>query len=512
MARRSERPPTKPSPDGAGSIGGVVWYRLAEPPRRADPASSHCRRATRCGDRRARTRSLAESRNLRAASPTAVGAPPCGFAARQGATYLIAIGHVENADPGTFRLETFLSEAAESTAGGEDAASGRRPLSVHGLTDVNDVWRVSMRPGTTYRIGFAASSCADVSLRARRQLTRRSPPLTAAATGHSRRAPTAAGEYVLEVESRRRTAGPALPAAVRGGCRRTILASASRSTIASRPRLARPEPPRRAGPLSLRPRPPATYGSPSPNGLRFQLLRTAGSGWRTYRLDAAAAGARPLRRRRHGELRGAPPRYALSLLVREITSTSLRLPRRGSARNSDLAAARRREGELRPGRDPDRPLRPADRLALQPPAAHRRRAAADRGRPPPKAAGGSAPPTGGRSTRARAAAAMRTLLVRKEAESQQLIRGDFLGRAADDELGGAEPVANLAAQVAPLAGVLGEVGIPTHGARPALPPLTVARCLGDERGARPEDGGPVEHASGCGRQRRWRRSETAATP
>ena len=68
----------------------------------------------------------------------------------------------------TFRLDSLLSEAAESRAAGKRLAAAGVRSTVHGLTDVNDVWRVSMRPGVTYRIGFSSSPCAAVTLRSRR--------------------------------------------------------------------------------------------------------------------------------------------------------------------------------------------------------------------------------------------------------------------------------------------------------------------------------------------------------
>src|SRR6185503_14514428 len=97
------------------------------------------------------------------------GQATVAFASERGATYLIAVGHVRNADPGTFRIDALVSEAAESLKAGKALPRAGARSSVHGLTDVNDVWRVSMRPGTTYRIGFSSvSSCPSVSLRTRR--------------------------------------------------------------------------------------------------------------------------------------------------------------------------------------------------------------------------------------------------------------------------------------------------------------------------------------------------------
>ncbi len=71
---------------------------------------------------------------------------------------------------------------------------------MHGLTDVNDVWRVSMRPGTTYRLGFS-SSCASVTLRLRRQPTRVLASLECRGYRTFTPGPDGGGEYVLAVVS-----------------------------------------------------------------------------------------------------------------------------------------------------------------------------------------------------------------------------------------------------------------------------------------------------------------------
>lgn len=306
-------------------VGGVVWYRLAS---RRD--GRILLRLTAAGQLDAailvleRVRSRTEG--IACGATDRSGRATVGFASRKGATYLIAVGHVENADPGTFRLDTFLSEAAESRRVGKPLPQGGVRSTVHGLTDVNDVWRVAMRPGTTYRIGFSASSCAYVTLRARRQLARVLVVLECRGYRTFTPGPDGGGEYVLEVEA---------DGEAQAQPYRLLFAAAAADDLG-------------VG-VALRNRVPVR-GSLDPNrldvqdvyhfdmertadvrldvtnGLRFQLLTDGGQ-----RLGTFGSFRRQLAPGRYVVAVtagfGEPGvRYALTLLVREITSTSLRLP------------------------------------------------------------------------------------------------------------------------------------------------------------------------------------------
>jgi hypothetical protein len=187
-------------PRRCGMTGSTVWYRLASR-----------------GDRRVLVRltaagqldaALAVVERVRSRTTVVTcgatdrrGRATVTFASRKGATYLLAVGHVANADPGTFRVETFVSEAAESLRAGKRLPAGGARSTVHGLTDVNDVWRVSMRQGTTYRIGFTSPACAYVTLRARRQPSRVLAELECRGYRTFTPGPDGGGEYVLEVEA-----------------------------------------------------------------------------------------------------------------------------------------------------------------------------------------------------------------------------------------------------------------------------------------------------------------------
>ena len=309
---------------GCGIRGGSVWYRMTS--RREGRVLL---RLSAQGDLDAAVvvleRVRSRLRGIGCAQTDRQGRATVAFGARRGGSYLIVVGHVQNADPGTFRLDSLLSEAAESRAGGKLLTSAGVRSTLHGLTDVNDVWRVSMRPGVTYRIGFTSSPCAAVTLRSRRNLGRELARLTCDQYATFTPGPDGSLDYVLEV-----VANPA-PVVQRY---RLGLAAAGPDDLG-------------VG-VALRNRAPAR-GSLAParldvrdvfhfdveqrgdvrldvtGGLRFVLLRDDG-----VRLAEASSFRRQLGQGRYvvavsTAFGGASVRYTLSLLIREITSTSLRL-------------------------------------------------------------------------------------------------------------------------------------------------------------------------------------------
>ena len=309
---------------GCGIRGGTVWYRMTS--RREGRVLL---RLSAQGDLDAvlvvleRVRS--RLRGIGCAETDRQGRATVAFGARRGGSYLIVVGHVQNADPGSFRLDTLLSEAAESRAAGSRLARTGVRSTVHGLTDVNDVWRVAMRPGVTYRIGFSSSPCATVTLRPRRNLGRELARLACDQYTTFTPGPDGSVDYVLEV-----VAGSA-PVVQRY---RLGLAAAGPDDLG-------------VG-IALRNRIPAR-GSLSPGqldvrdvfhfdveqrgdvrlavtgGLRFVLVRDDG-----VRLAESSSFRRQLAPGRYvvavtTAFGGANVGYTLTLLVREITSTSLRL-------------------------------------------------------------------------------------------------------------------------------------------------------------------------------------------
>ena len=312
-------------PSRCGLSGATVWYRL---PSRRD--GRILLRLTAAGQLDAaivvleRVRSQTDT--VTCAATNRRGQATVAFASERGATYLIAVGHVRNADPGTFRIDALVSEAAESLRAGKPLPRAGVRSSVHGLTDVNDVWRISMRPGTTYRIGFSsASSCPSVSLRARRQVGRQLAVLSCRGYTTFTPGPDGAGEYVLEVvasgeastQGYRLLFAPAAPDDLGVGIelRNRVSAKGSLDPARLDVRDLYHFDVERRGDVRL----------DVTNGLRFELLRDDGQ-----RLGTYASLRRRLEPGRYvvavtASFGDPGSRYTLSLLIREITSTTLRL-------------------------------------------------------------------------------------------------------------------------------------------------------------------------------------------
>ncbi|HEU6445031.1 MAG TPA: hypothetical protein VFL61_08250 [Gaiellaceae bacterium] len=178
-----------------GMSGGTVWYRLT------GPASGRViLRLSAVNELDAVVavfRSVRSRTELVACAPTdRRGGALLGFAARRGASYLIAVGEQRNSPPGEFRLQAQAAEAPERRPGRALRRGGVRD-SVDGLTDVNDVWWVRLRRGTTYRLAFSSSPCARATLHARNRVVRLS------CRAHSTFTPgrDGGGRYVVEVQA-----------------------------------------------------------------------------------------------------------------------------------------------------------------------------------------------------------------------------------------------------------------------------------------------------------------------
>jgi hypothetical protein len=178
-----------------GLSGGSVWYRLT------GPASGRVLlRLSAVGELDAviavyrRVRSRTEL--ITCAETDRNGGALVGFGARAGASYLLVVGEQRNSPPGEFRLQAQAAEAPERHPGRALRGRGVRD-SVNGLTDVNDVWSVRLRRGTTYRIAFSSTPCARASLHARNKVIRLS------CSGHSTFTPgrDGGGRYVVEIQA-----------------------------------------------------------------------------------------------------------------------------------------------------------------------------------------------------------------------------------------------------------------------------------------------------------------------
>ncbi len=150
-------------PAGCGLASGSVWYRL--PALREGLAVVRLQAARnldavvvvleRTG---ARTAAVGCRRTSRG------GAATVPFPTQRGSTYLVAVGHPEGAERGTFTLRVVAGEAPERLPGRALPTRGVR-ASLNGLTNPNDLWRAELRPGVSYRIAFASPACARLELR-----------------------------------------------------------------------------------------------------------------------------------------------------------------------------------------------------------------------------------------------------------------------------------------------------------------------------------------------------------
>jgi hypothetical protein len=165
QARATTLGATPGESDGCGLAGGSIWYRLTGPAsgrillrldaaEELDAAIGVYRRV------RSRLEYVACGRT------DAKGRAVLGFAARPGGSYFVVVGEQRNSSPGEFTLRAQAAEPAEQGRG-RALRRGAAQDSVNGLTDVNDIWSVRLRSGTTYRIAFSSSPCASATLRAR---------------------------------------------------------------------------------------------------------------------------------------------------------------------------------------------------------------------------------------------------------------------------------------------------------------------------------------------------------
>lgn len=150
---------------GCGLAGGTVWYRVAAPASgrvivRLTAAADDFGAAVNVFERvRSRVRSVD------CAQTDDDGRALVAFGTRPGSTYLIAVGERRGSGPGAFTLHVLAAEPLERLVGRALPIRGVRST-VDGVSDVNDVWSVTLRPGTTYRLAFGSPGCSRVELRA----------------------------------------------------------------------------------------------------------------------------------------------------------------------------------------------------------------------------------------------------------------------------------------------------------------------------------------------------------
>jgi hypothetical protein len=180
---------------GCGMSGGGVWYRLK------GPATGRVLIQLATGERNA---VVAAFRRLRG-EVDEIGCAPtdrrgnvtAGFTTKRGADYLLLVGDRVASGPGEFVLTLRAGEAPERLPG-RALTRGRAHGSVHGLTDVNDIWSVRLRRGKTYRIAFSSAPCARVSIR---RSTKTLKHFTCRGYTTFTPGPGGGGRYAVEVEA-----------------------------------------------------------------------------------------------------------------------------------------------------------------------------------------------------------------------------------------------------------------------------------------------------------------------
>ena len=149
-------------PEGCGFAGGTVWYAVS--PGRAQRLVLTLHAA---GDLDA---AVAVVSHLRSEYDTVAcgqtdkkGDAALAWDVEQGASYLVAVGQRKGSGPGSFTLDVLSGTAREAAPGTHLAAAGVSST-VNWLTDVNDVYWTTFTAGSTYRIAFRSQDCATVVL------------------------------------------------------------------------------------------------------------------------------------------------------------------------------------------------------------------------------------------------------------------------------------------------------------------------------------------------------------
>jgi hypothetical protein len=178
---------------GSCDVGGPgVWYRFKGPSTgRAIVQLSAGRDAAVVAFRRSGSELYPQT----CAGTDRHGNATLGFATKTGANYLLLVADRPAARPGDFVLTVRAGEAPEALPGRALPRGGVRG-SVNGLTDVNDVWSVRLKRGTTYRIAFSSRPCASATFRSGRHTLFR----LGCRSYHSfTPGPDGGGRYTLEV-------------------------------------------------------------------------------------------------------------------------------------------------------------------------------------------------------------------------------------------------------------------------------------------------------------------------
>jgi hypothetical protein len=313
-------------PEGCGLSGGTVWYALKPAQAKRIVLTLHAAGSFDASLSVA-SRIRSDIEEVGCARTDQKGNLVVAWDVEQGATYLIAVGIHGQSPPGQFTLQVSAAQAREAAPGVELRAGSIRST-VNWLSDVNDVYWRSFTRGTTYRIAFTSTGgCAYLKLRGPLGDLR---DMECAGYTTFTPGPDGGGRYVFEVV-----------APQRGGTVAYRLVVSSAGVDDTGVGLALANLTTRRGSLS-----PAAgdavdlyhfdvpqssdvrlrLGGGAAHGFSLELLTDSGS--RVGRSDAELR--RTLVRGRYvvavrGSLERPGGAYALSLVVRQLTGTSLTL-------------------------------------------------------------------------------------------------------------------------------------------------------------------------------------------
>lgn len=149
-------------PEGCDLSGATVWYRLRSPSERRVVLTLAAQGSLDASFGVVEQR-RSQTRPIRCGQTGDGGRGGLTYLPRRGSTYFAVVGHQGATDPGTFALSGVVAQPAERVA--TQLPAGGVRSSVHYLTDVNDVWRVRLRAGVVYKLGLEGSgSCPEAAV------------------------------------------------------------------------------------------------------------------------------------------------------------------------------------------------------------------------------------------------------------------------------------------------------------------------------------------------------------
>ena len=312
-----------------GLAGGTVWYGFAGSGRRVVLQLRATDELDASMTVFERVRSQLEPVDCQATNRK--GEAVIAVDTKAGRSYLVVVGQRAKSPPGTFTLTALSAEAPEALPG-HRLATGGVAATVHGLTDVNDVWFAELAAGTTYLVAFSSRSCASLAIRSPRARDRSVPAILRLRCSNFTTftpGPEGGGRYTFEVVSADTPSSQSYRLrVVRAGADDLGVGTELAAGAAVRGRLA----PRRADLVDMYhfdvPRTSDVTLGFSQRAGTFTIILLSDAGGRLA--EAESSLRRRLARGRYvvavrgrvGE-RGGP--YRLSLLLRDVTGTSLNI-------------------------------------------------------------------------------------------------------------------------------------------------------------------------------------------